>query len=289
MNDPLKWQCAAGFLTRKKRKEHTDAACKLLRENERDYVGACGRFLSQGVGDNVWFLCSKTGGPEALLISSGSVLMPVFAGIKEIPYPEFLGNFIRKKKVHSIQGPLSEVKFLEKVLDDKGMKTKDTIDYDLMSLDVSPKIKTSKTCPGNLELRVPQMKDVEGLAPLQEGYEKEEVLPKGSFFNPASSRLNTANIVKNGKILAARIDGKFVGKINVNAVSFTRYQIGGVYVRPEFRRMGIACEMAGVFIASLINQGRGVTLFVKKVNFAAANLYRDLGFTSVGDYRITYY
>jgi hypothetical protein len=53
--------------------------------------------------------------------------------------------------------------------------------------------------------------------------------------------------------------------------------------------MGIARCMAEEFIASLINEGMGVTLFVKKNNVAARRLYLGLGFSVSGDYRITYY
>jgi ribosomal protein S18 acetylase RimI-like enzyme len=47
--------------------------------------------------------------------------------------------------------------------------------------------------------------------------------------------------------------------------------------------------MAAEFVASLIKDGRGVTLFVKKNNIPAKKLYRALGFAVMGDYRITYY
>jgi predicted GNAT family acetyltransferase len=65
--------------------------------------------------------------------------------------------------------------------------------------------------------------------------------------------------------------------------------VGGVYVHPDFRGMGIARRMATEFAASLIGQGRGVTLFVKKSNLAARRLYASLGFVRCEDYRISYY
>jgi predicted GNAT family acetyltransferase len=47
--------------------------------------------------------------------------------------------------------------------------------------------------------------------------------------------------------------------------------------------------MATEFTASLISEGRGVTLFVKKNNLAARRLYTGMGFSVKDDYRITYY
>jgi len=281
MNDLFKWS--------KLKKENIAAAENLLRENEADYVSACSRYISRdAASDPVWILRSKSGGIAALIINSRSVLMPVFCK-KEVPSPDFMGSFLAKKFIHSIQGLACEVEFLQEALCRKGMKIKDIIDYNLMSLDINPLKKNSNKCSSNLELCVPSITDLEALVPLQAGYEQEEVLPKGSVFNPASSRLNAANIIKTGKILAARLDGRFVGKINVNAVSFTRFQVGGVYVLPEYRGQGIAGKMTQEFVNSLINQGKGVTLFVKKANIAAIRLYSSLGFTVRTDYRITYY
>jgi ribosomal protein S18 acetylase RimI-like enzyme len=137
------------------------------------------------------------------------------------------------------------------------------------------------------------MTDLDAIAALQAGYEREEVLPKGAEFSPASSRLNAANIIASLPVLAAEIDGRLVGKINVSAISFTKYQIGGVYVHPDFRGVGIGRKMTEKFMSSLSASATadcgGFTLFVKKTNTAARRLYDSLGVSVIGDYRISYY
>jgi predicted GNAT family acetyltransferase len=261
---------------------------KLLREAENDYVSACGRFLSRDPSkDTVWMLNEKNASVSAMIINSKSTLLPVLREEKEIPDARFLKNFLKKKKLHSVQGLTKEVQIMENVLERIGMTACEIFDYDLMDLDNAPSGKSSG--PENLVLRVPQMIDLDAAAPLQAGYEMEEVLPKGAAFTPAASRINLSNIIAKGQILAAQINGRLVGKINVSSVSFTRYLVGGVYVHPDFRGMGIAKRMTERFTASLISQGMGVTLFVKKNNVPARKIYTDLGFKRIGDYRITYY
>lgn len=263
---------------------------EFLRNIEGDYVSACARFISrEPKRDHVWVLRKKDGEILSLIINSKSTLLPVLCGRKEIPSPKFLKGFLRFKKIHSLQGLLDEVIILENELEKMGRIPADIIDYELMTLDKPPLKKNNPLLSSNLLLRIPKMTDFEAIAPLQEGYEKEEVIPKGSNFNPASSRINIANIIAKGQVLAAEIDGRLVGKINVSAVSFTRYQIGGVYVHPDFRSMGIAGRMTADFLSPLINEGRGITLFVKKSNTPAKRLYAGLGFVFKKDYRITYY
>ena len=260
----------------------------MLRNVENNYVGACWRFLERDAErDNIWTLYSKDKKIKAIIINSKSSLIPVLFGLKEIPEPKFLESLVKKKKLHSIQGIAGEVSILETAMERNKRKPRDAYDYDLMALDKLPA--QDVKYPSGLVLRIPRLTDLDALAPLQAGYEREEVLPKGSVFSPAASRVNLANIVASGKILAAVLNGKLVGKINVNAHSFTRYMVGGVYVHPDFRGMGIARAMTSAFIASLINEGMGITLFVKKANLAARKLYLGLGFTIMGDYRITYF
>jgi len=90
-------------------------------------------------------------------------------------------------------------------------------------------------------------------------------------------------------MLVAELNGRLIGKINTNAATFARYQVGGVYVLPEYRGRGIARRMAVEFITSLTAQGRGISLFVKKSNPAARRVYQRIGFEILGDYRINYF
>jgi len=290
MNDENLTELQNGLRWRKMKDKDIHDVEYLLRDMENSCVTACGRFLSSRSSDtHVWRLCSGKGELLALLINSRSTLIPVLCGMKKIPPPDFLKGFLRLKKIHSVQGLTEEVRLFENALEKMGKNTADIFDYDLMDLDNLPSLNALSSGPKNLVLRVPRLTDLDAIAPLQAAYEQEEVLPKGSVFSYAASRVNIANIVSGGRILAAEIDGRPVGKINVSAVSFTRYQVGGVYVRPEFRGMGIARRMAAEFITSLISEGRGVTLFVKKHNVPARRLYSGLGFGIRGDYRITYY
>ena len=261
---------------------------KLLRAMEDNYVSACGRYLScNPSSDSVWTLRGRKGKLLGLIVNSKSTLMPVLCGRKEIPQPRFLGGFFRRKRIHSVQGLKEDVLVLETAMKKTGRNVQDVFDYNLMNLDRRPDPKGYG--PSNLVLRAPRLTDLDAVAALQAAYEKEEVIPGGSAFSPAASRMNTANIIIRAQILAAEICGRLVGKINISAVSFTRYLIGGVYVHPDFRGMGIARRMAAEFIIPLINEGMGVTLFVKKTNLAARRLYTGLGFAENGDYRITYY
>ena len=255
---------------------------------EDDCVTACGRFLVRESSDSVWMLCGVKNEFIAVLVNSRSTLIPVLCGMREIPSPLFLKRFFRLKKVHSVQGLKNEVLILEKYMESFGRTVSEIIDYDLMCID-RPPVNKKDFQSVNITLRVPKLTDLNALAPLQAAYEQEEVLHKGSVFSPAASRINLANIIKTGRILAAELNGRLVGKINVSAVSFTKYQVGGVYVHPDYRGLGIARRMAAEFIAALTGEGMGVTLFVKKSNLPARRLYTGLGFTVRGDYRITYY
>jgi len=277
------------FFWRKIKKSDIARVEKLLQNAENDYVNACAKFITRKENNTlIWALCGKNDEISALIINSKNNILPVFCGQKK-PVLDLKKTILSSKKIHSVQGLKNEAFILENEMNNNGLEPKDKIDYDLMSLDTLPKRGKNSDSVSNLVFRVPNMADIDAIAPLQAAYEKEEVLPKGSTFSPAASRINLAGIIAKGQILAAEIDGQFVGKINVSAVSFTRYQVGGVYVHPEFRGKGIAGRIAYEFISSLVSQGRGVTLFVKKTNIAACRLYSSLGFKKINDYCILYY
>jgi predicted GNAT family acetyltransferase len=130
---------------------------------------------------------------------------------------------------------------------------------------------------------------MDNLFQLQSAYDQEEVLPQQAVFNPAACRLSLEHIMDHEHILVAELGSRLVGKINTSAASFSRYQIGGVYVHPAYRGLGIASRMGALFIRRLLAEKKGVTLFVKKQNPFARKLYRHIGFETLNTYRISYF
>ena len=284
--------------------EQSFKAEAFLRARERFCVAASSRFLRiQENHGHVWYLNGKYGEISALLLHNRRALFPVFdrgGGYAEgkssaperrheIPGPRFLKRFLGKVPIHAIQGLREDAELLEILMEKQGYFATEKIDYDLMNINGPPKAESFNAGPDGLILRDPAEKDEEDLYALQCAYELEEVLPQNASFNPAACRLNLKHILSSENILLAELNGRVVGKINTSAESFTRYQVGGVYVHPEYRRLGIALKMTAVFIQSLLNKRKGITLFVKKSNAAAGTVYRKAGFNVLADYRITYY
>jgi len=261
-----------------------------LREREKLCVSASSRFLqlreSRG---HVWYLADQKEEISALMLHSHRTLFPVFDRNPNIPGPRFLNRFLGKVPIHALQGLREDAQLLEGLLEAQGYHATERIEYELMNLDNATFPPALRTGPANLVLRPPLPEDLEYLVALQTAYEREEVLPGNSVFNPALPRLNLERILSKEHVLVAELNGEAVGKINTSAESFTRYQIGGVYVRPEYRGLGIGTRMTAVFAGTLLAGGKGVTLFVKKRNIAARAAYRKAGFSAIADYRITYY
>jgi ribosomal protein S18 acetylase RimI-like enzyme len=261
-----------------------------LREREKYCVGASGRFLGMKESrDHIWYMPRADGEISSLLIHSRQTLFPVFDKNSQIPAPRFLNRFLGKVYIHALQGLREDAWRLETLMEGLGYYAAERIEYELMSLDSTARLSIQRASPAGLVLRPPLPEDEDALFALQSAYEQEEVLPANAVFNPAVTRLNTQNILKREQVLVAEMGGQVVGKINTSTKSFTRYQIGGVYVRPDCRNLGIGSKMTAVFAGGLLAQGKGLSLFVKKRNAAACKVYRKIGFSVTADYRITYY
>jgi GNAT superfamily N-acetyltransferase len=261
---------------------------QFLRSQERYGVNACVKFLNRNSSnDQIWRLTDGSGTIQAMIIQSGGVFLPVLGKTRNIPPLHFMRGLWNKPLIHLVQGLLGDALLLEAALADLGYHAKEQRDYDLMILDKAPE--ESGVFPVGLELRRPGVEDLEALYPLQAGYEEEEVLPQGAVLNPTVCRLTLSRILSEEQALIACLDKRIVGKINTNATSYTCSQIGGVYVLPECRGLGIGRRMTAVFAAELRARGREPTLFVKKNNPAAQRIYRRIGFVEAGDYRISYY
>jgi len=260
----------------------------MLKHNERLCMNACGRYIRrEALNGEVWTLHDEIGELSALIVHSGNGLMPILH-VRNFPPPQFLCGLFGKIPVNSLQGKEDDVIRMEAEMEKMGLFASEKIDFDVMCIDRQPDT-VQYAGPAGLVIRKPQLSDMESLVALHAAYEKEEVLSSGKELNLSVSRMNTQKIFANQQMLVAELDGRLVGKINTNAVTFTRYQVGGVYVHPEYRGMRIAQKMAGEFIADLVSQGRGISLFVKKSNAAARSVYLNIGFETIGDYRINYY
>jgi ribosomal protein S18 acetylase RimI-like enzyme len=278
----------------RKMKEHEIPDVEsLLQSNERWCMNACSRFINRNKKEDLtWLLRNGDGGHTgdilSFIVQSNQNLLPVLCGQEYVPVPHFLRGLFGTVPIHSLQGRKEDVLIMQTALEKIGLCAAEEIDFNLMCIDHPPS-DFHMACHEGLVIRKPQATDLNALAALQAAYEQEEVLPLASEFNAAVSRLNTERIFSKERVLVAELNGTLIGKINTNAITFTRYQVGGVYVHPDYRGMGIARRMAGEFITSLTTQGRGISLFVKKSNAAARRVYQRIGFEILGDYRINYY
>lgn len=293
-----------------------------LKEREKYSVSAISR-LNSGTIENVWaFLNAEEKSMSALLLYGKRILFPVFnfslGQIEEfkkngLPLPSLFFLLIKKKSLHAIQGLSDDLDLLEYSLKEKSIFPVSAYEYQLRCLhypseysgdysndysdnfdtlvfsrDNSPDVFFGKK-PEGLIIRRAKIDDANELFPLQAAYEKEEVLPPGAEFNPAACRKGLETLITDNVIFTAELDGKLAGKININAQSYNYLQLGGVYVLPEYRSLGIARAMTAALIRSYAPQKKIFTLFVKKNNAPALRVYDSLGLKAIGEYRISYY
>jgi ribosomal protein S18 acetylase RimI-like enzyme len=140
-----------------------------------------------------------------------------------------------------------------------------------------------------LALRRAGPADLDELLPLQEAYEREEVLTSLHSFNRAACRASLARALERQLVFAAWEDGVAVAKAGTNARGFGVDQVGGVYAMPERRGRGLASALMALLLSSIREAGRRPALFVKPGNAPARALYRSLGFEDLGDYRADYF
>jgi len=291
---------------KKLRKSAHPQAEAFLRAREMYCVSAISRFTA-GLTNNIWTMPKKAPGTFfGVLFYGKRLLFPVFAFppaqaaeflADGLPLPLFFPQILKSDPLHAAQGLAGDMDLLEAALKKKGLFPASSYDYELRSKKVLPEmtdtIENSVPLRGsfrdNLTIRKAEMADASALFPLQAGYEQEEVLPQGALFEPAVCLKGLEYLIAQNMLLVAELEGRPVGKANINAQSYNCLQIGGVYVRPEFRSLGIAQALTTALIQMFARQKNHFTLYVKKTNIAARRVYDKLGFVKTGDYRISYY
>jgi|GEM_PF-727944 len=151
----------------------------------------------------------------------------------------------------------------------------------------SPYVTTLPSLPPSLIVRDALWNDLQALCTLHSEYLIEELrLPASVAQQDAAKKVPV--LLKNQHVVMAFLEGVPVGKANTNARGFAASQIGGVYVRPQFRGHGVASSMVAALVRTLAEQGQSCVLFVRPDNKAAIRVYAKLGFEVVGEYRAAY-
>jgi|GEM_PF-642091 len=125
---------------------------------------------------------------------------------------------------------------------------------------------------------------------LQKCYEIEEVLPEHDVFSEDICRLHLKSVLRTQYAAAVLLpDGTLAAKAGTNALGFHSAQIGGVYVKREFRRRGYAFGVLYCVLKNVFAVKKAAVLFVKNTNVPALSLYRALGFKKRNGYIIAYF
>ena len=125
---------------------------------------------------------------------------------------------------------------------------------------------------------------------LQKYYEIEEVLPEHDVFSEGLCRLHLKSVLRTQYVAAVLLpDGTVAAKAGTNALGFHSAQIGGVYVKREFRRRGYAFGALYRVLKNVFAVKKAAVLFVKNTNVPALSLYRALGFKKRNGYIIAYF
>lgn len=128
------------------------------------------------------------------------------------------------------------------------------------------------------------------LLDLQKCYEIEEVLPEHDVFSEDICRLRLKSVLRTQYVAALLLsDGTVAAKAGTNALGFHTAQLGGVYVKREFRRRGYALCTVHRVLKNVFSVKNTVVLFVKNANATALSLYRALGFKKLNGYIIAYF
>lgn len=131
--------------------------------------------------------------------------------------------------------------------------------------------------------------DLMKLFSLEIAYQQEEVIRKDQPVNILVLKRRFKDQLKNEIIFYLEKNGEAVAKAGTNAKGFTHRQLGGVYTRPDYRNRGFSTFLTSALISKVMEEMRGSTLFVKKNNLSAIQVYKKCKFIPCGDFRIDYF
>jgi GNAT superfamily N-acetyltransferase len=223
-------------------------------------------------------LCLLTAGVTAFPLAAEPAVSASFGGLRR-------SRSIRAIKPSSCVGLDHQVSALEDALSwSPAIRNR----YSVMSLDPAA-YRPGPAAGGDFLPRRATVDDLEDLSVLAGLYDREEVLTYLHRFDPAASKAGQLRSLKTQIVYLVRWKGRAIARAQTNARAWTRDQLGGIYVLPEFRGLGIGRAVVQALIEDRLAEGRGLCLFVKETNAPALGLYRSLGFAHESPYRVDYF
>ncbi len=231
---------------------------------------------------------------NSFMLTRFGILLPIlYEKNREILYG--LKNHLSSlhNKMFSIIGTKEDVQFTSSILPEQPHTV---VDYYLMLLS-SKEFDNEKpiqqdygeTGKFSLKIKLAHPREAKYLFPLQRDYELEEVVLKKANYNPKFSLAMFRKNLEENIVLYAELDGTPVAKAGTNARGFITDQIGGVFTKRDQRGKGIARIVMKYLLSLIFEDKQYASLFVKKHNLPAINLYKSLGFKIVNDFRIAYF
>lgn len=226
--------------------------------------------------------------PQAAVLRTGNgLLLPLFHEDLE-PAPlnlEELRLLLEQgRKIYCILGMRSDVDLCAALQPHTLHATRH---YLLMRRELSTPLPEPPSIPG-LQVRRVTRRNAARVFPLEEAYQREEVLVHPEQFSPTAHYLHFSRSLRHNQIYMAELDGEPVGKAGTNAIGAGYCQIGGVFTKPELRGRGISRILMNTLLSWIYRRGQSAALFVDSANAPAIRLYERLGFNVEGEYEIVY-
>lgn len=226
-----------------------------------------------------------------LLTSTGILLHCLDEGAESCA--DLVSRRLAPARIRCILGAEPGTGFLESLV---GSRANRKIDYRLMTLTSSPReavpdedFEALSTDSQELCIRRCGISDAPVLLPLQEGYEREEVVPPGDSFSREACLANLSRTLSSQFVFAAFVGRDPAAKAGTNAQGISWNQLGGVYTVPSWRGQGLASALVRHVAGERMKAGKKIALFVKIRNESAIHVYEKVGFTPDIPFTILYY
>jgi predicted GNAT family acetyltransferase len=226
-----------------------------------------------------------------LVTRTGILLHCLDDKLDRAPAAPRIRQFLSAQNVRCIIGAGDDTQYLESLMP---FAPERAVDYRLMTLETIPPPEAAVIAITGADGSKPEIRhatpaDARDLLDLQEGYEREEVIPPGDPFDRDHCLLNLEKNLASQIVFVARSGSKAIAKAGTNARGLHLDQLGGVYTAPDWRNRGLASALVAQTARDRMQKGRNVVLFVKLTNASAIRAYQKVGFRPDIPFRISYF